>query len=402
MRKGRLDGGMKNKGSKMHSYITNKPISSAGAAWRRLILAVAFLALLLVFASPAQPAAASCGGTTTVSNETELNTAITNFNAASSPCVFTIELSGDIALGSSTTGISNATSGVELIIEGGGYTVDGQNIAGVRAFLIEDDTTVTIQNIVITGSNNVSGGGSDTGGAIVVLRGTLTLRGSTLSGNQGALGGAISNVVGEVTVISSTLSNNQATGVIGLGGAIFNSGSTTETTTLTVINSTLSGNQASGRGGGIYNSPDATLNLIDSTLSGNQATDGGGGIVNTPDATVTLSNTIVANSVNGDCLLAGGTINAEYSLIEDGLTCVNGTNSNSLSGDPNLGPLADNGGPTQTHALLAGSSALDTGDTTNTTDQRGVTRPQGTADDIGAFEAETDNILKLYIPRISN
>ena len=373
----------------MHNQVTTNRIRTAGAATRRLILLVAFLALLLVFASPAQPATASCGGTTTVSNETQLNAAITTFNSASSPCVFTIELSGDIALGSSTTGISNATSGVELIIEGGGNTIDGQDTAGVRAFLIEDDTRVTIQNILITRSNNISGGGSDTGGAIVVLGGTLTVRGSTLSGNQGALGGAISNSLGEVTVISSTLSNNQATGLIGLGGAVMNAGSAGETTALTVINSTLSGNQASGRGGGIYNSPDATLTLIDSTLSGNQAADGGGGIVNTPDATTTLNNTIVANSMNGDCLSTGGTINAEFSLIEDGLACVNGTNSNNLTGDPVLGPLQDNGGPTQTHALLDGSPAIDAGDTLEATDQRGEPRPFGLADDIGAFELQT-------------
>ncbi len=215
------------------------------------------------------------------------------------------------------------------------------------------------------------------------------MQGSTLSGNQGALGGAINNVDGQVTVINSTLSDNQAVGVIGLGGAILNSGSPGGGATVTVINSTLSGNQASGRGGGIYNSPDATLNLISSTLSDNQATDGGGGIANSTDATVSLTNSIVANSVNGDCLLAGGTINAEYSLIEDGLTCVNGTNNNNLSGDPILGPLQDNGGPTQTHALLAGSPAIDAGDTLETTDQRGEARPFGLADDIGAFELQT-------------
>ena len=210
-----------------------------------------------------------------------------------------------------------------------------------------------------------------------------------MSGNQGALGGAINNVDGQVTVINSTLSDNQAVGVIGLGGAILNSGSPGGGATVTVINSTLSGNQASGRGGGIYNSPDATLNLISSTLSDNQATDGGGGIANSTDATVSLTNSIVANSVNGDCLLAGGTINAEYSLIEDGLTCVNGTNNNNLSGDPILGPLQDNGGPTQTQALLAGSPALDAGDTLEITDQRGEARPFGLADDIGAFELQT-------------
>ena len=369
------------------SNFTNRLTSSASL---RIIVGALLFSVLLAFAGPAQPVAAACGGTTSVSNETELNNAIAAFNVAgASPCVFTIQLSGNINLSTSTTGISNATSGVELIIEGSGHTIDGQAINNVRAFLIGDNTNATIQNIVITRSNNVSGGGSDTGGAITVLGGTLTVRGSTLSNNQGALGGAISNSLGDVTVITSTLTNNQAIGVIGLGGAIFNAGSTTPTATLTVINSTLSGNQSSGRGGGVYNSPDSVGNLNNSTLSGNQATDGGGGIANSPDATLTLNNTIVANSVNGDCLSTGGTINAEYSLIEEALTCVNGTNSNNLTGDPNLGPLQNNGGPTQTRALLAGSPAIDAGDTSQATDQRGQPRPFGLADDIGAFELQT-------------
>ena len=356
----------------------------------RIIVGALLFSVLLAFAAPAQPVAAACGGTTPVSNETELNNAIAAFNlVGASPCTFTIQLSGNINLSASTTGIANATSGVELIIEGSGHTIDGQNIGGVRAFLIGNNTNATIQNIVITRSNNVSGGGNDTGGAITVLGGTLTVRGSTLSDNQGALGGAITSARGDVTVITSTLTNNQAIGVIGLGGAILNAGSTTQTATLTVINSTLSGNQASGRGGGIYNSSDSVVNLIDSTLSNNQATDGGGGIANATDATLTLNNTIVANSVNGDCLLTGGTINANHTLIEEGLTCVNGSNSDNLSGDPNLGPLQNNGGPTQTRALLAGSPAIDAGDTSQATDQRGQPRPFGLADDIGAFELQT-------------
>ena len=111
-----------------------------------------------------------------------------------------------------------------------------------------------------------------------------------------------------------------------------------------------------------------------------------------------INNSIIANSASGgDCGRSNGTINAEYSLIEDGLGCVNGTNQNNLTGDPKLGPLQDNGGATFTHALLAGSPAIDKGNSTLTTDQRGFSRPvddpaspngSGNLSDIGAFEVQ--------------
>jgi hypothetical protein len=111
--------------------------------------------------------------------------------------------------------------------------------------------------------------------------------------------------------------------------------------------------------------------------------------------TVSLKNTIVANSPSGgNCV---GTItNGGYNLDSDG-SCGFGTTNHSLSGtmdnplNPQLGPLANNGGPTKTHALLAGSPAINKGVAVAgiTTDQRGVARPQGAAPDIGAFEVDT-------------
>ncbi len=152
-----------------------------------------------------------------------------------------------------------------------------------------------------------------------------------------------------------------------------------------MTNVTVSGNQAVGNGGGIYNRLRLFLESV--TVTGNSAASGGG--IFSPFF-LSLNNTIIANNTTGgDCVRTGGTINATYSLIEDGLTCVNGTNTNNLTGEPNLGPLQNNGGPTQTHALLTGSIAIDKGNTNLTTDQRGVMRPQGAADDIGSFELET-------------
>ncbi len=97
-----------------------------------------------------------------------------------------------------------------------------------------------------------------------------------------------------------------------------------------------------------------------------------------------------------DCGSIGGghTWVENHNLVEDGANCgfANGVNNTITGVDPVLGPLANNGGETDTHALLGGSPAIDAGDTTLTTDQRGVTRPQGAADDMGAFEAEIGTI----------
>jgi hypothetical protein len=119
-----------------------------------------------------------------------------------------------------------------------------------------------------------------------------------------------------------------------------------------------------------------------------------------------LNNAIVANSTGGDCVRDAGTINAQNSLIEDGLACVNGTNSNNLTGDPNLGLLQNNGGPTETRALLAGSIAINAGDDALAvdpggnplpTDQRGAGYPRivGGTVDMGAYELQEPSAITL-------
>ena len=195
---------------------------------------------------------------------------------------------------------------------------------------------------------------------------------------------------GKLTITNSTLSNNIASGSdiflpSGWGGGILS------VNQITVANSTFSNNSAPAPmsvGGGIFIHGSGTI--INSTLSGNSAGDGAGILIDA-DASLTLSNTIVANSHYSsgghDCALYNTSPTGTNNLIEDG-SCLA-----SLSGDPQLGPLADNGGPTQTFALLAGSPAIDAGDDPtcagspiNNLDQRGVSRPQGTHCDIGAYE----------------
>jgi predicted outer membrane repeat protein len=308
------------------------------------------------------------------------------------------------------TGGSGAAGGADGGGEGGGLYNGG---------------TLTVSNSTLSG-NIAAGGNSGSSGGGIYSSGTLTVRNSTLSGNSATYGGGGIYSSGTLTVSNSTLSGNSATGDFSYGGGISNTG------TLTVSNSTLSGNTTSGGyygfGGGIVNG--GTLTVSNSTLSGNSATGdfsyGGGIYTESGTRPVTLTNvTLTANRANTggglrvdfgspvlhNTLIGGnfrgatgttrddvsGTLNpsGDYNLIGDGTGMIglsNGVNGNLVGSatapiDPLLGPLQDNGGPTKTHALLAGSPALNTGDPNQlgVADQRGVARAGGV--NIGAYQA---------------
>jgi len=205
-----------------------------------------------------------------------------------------------------------------------------------------------------------------------------TIEFSEISGNEtDCWGGGICNFV---NVSHSTLANNYAR--CGGGGLYHNLGSAT------VSNSTLTQN-LSYNGGGLLSHNDVTVR--NSTFYDNEAitANRGGGIFAERSHKLVLENTLIAASTNTDCVY-GGTLSSVGNLIQDG-TC-----SPSLSGDPKLGPLQDNGGPTETMALLMGSKAIDAGNDAkcDATDQRGYGRPDdGDGDtfvqcDIGAFEVQ--------------
>ena len=208
-----------------------------------------------------------------------------------------------------------------------------------KLFEVGDNAHLDINNIEVSGS---AGGG-------ILNKGTLDVTNSTFSDNsagEDSTGGGILNK-GTLDVNNSTFSGNSASR---FGGGIANDGGIVR-----VRNSTFSGNSANFSGGAIFNDR-GTLKVILSTFSGNSAL-AGGGIYDSVRATTTLKNTIVANSPSGgDC--AGNITDEGYNLFGDP-KCV--TSDTSLSGDPMLGPLANNGGPTETHALLAGSPAIDRG-----------------------------------------
>jgi LPXTG-site transpeptidase (sortase) family protein len=214
-----------------------------------------------------------------------------------------------------------------------------------------------------------------------------TLMNVTFSGNTAGLdGGSVYNFQSNPTLTHATISSNTAD----RGGGMYNGDSSP-----TLTNVTFSGNSAQ-YGGGIWNSVDSDSILIHVTISGNSALSGGG-LYSESVTTPTLSNTILAgnSAVSGpDCY--GTIISGNYNLIGDPFFCDISPQTNDQIGiDPLLGPLADNGGETQTRALLTGSPAIDwipygvNGcGTTITSDQRGEARPipAGGNCDIGAYE----------------
>jgi hypothetical protein len=130
--------------------------------------------------------------------------------------------------------------------------------------------------------------------------------------------------------------------------------------------------------------PPSFSHVNSSTLMGNRAVGGTGG--NSSGSVIFFANSITAGGSPTNCE-PGSHVSASGSISSDG-TCFNEASQENI--DPKLGALADNGGPTDTHALLAGSPAIDHASTCNSptpaTDQRGVARPQGAACDIGSFE----------------
>ena len=220
-------------------------------------------------------------------------------------------------------------------------------------------TSVTLTNVIVTGNTATHGGGIDN-----ELGSTLVMTGVTVSGNMASVAGG--GVVNEARAPGATLTNV-----------------------------TISGNTA-GTGGGLTNDGDLTLSFV--TISGNSL-DGSGDH--------TIRNTILANSASSTNCSGGGTLLAEDHNLDSGSTCGFTDPSDLINRDPDLGPLQDNGGPTFTHALAAGSPAIDAGSgdcPPPATDQRGVMRPvdgngDGTAVcDIGAFEFQPGVVTTTTTP----
>ncbi len=347
---------------------------------------------------------------------------------------------GPDAIDFTVTGTINLTQALpdlstDLAIDGPGanhLTVRRDTGGDYRIFTIGSGATVQILNLTVADGRLSAQGGASTWGAGIRNRGVLGLGGVRISNNEvigeasvGKRGGGISNE-GVMEILDSSIANNRSfmapiPSISGLahGGGIYNHSGAS----LTILNSTLSGNfteisvaNGSGgfdaTGGGIHHAG-SSLTIINSTIAGNGAvvtSSGsgfalGGGVY--ADAPLQIWNsTISANLVSGTVTEGSGIsfdvsgeLNNSIVSSNTGATNVEGAfsgGSNLIDVDPMLGPLADNGGPTLTMALLPGSPAIDAGDNTDAPefDQRGPGFPRivnGTID-IGAFEVQATAI----------
>jgi CSLREA domain-containing protein len=277
----------------------------------------------------------------------------------------------------------------------------GSGGAGGLGGGIYNDTTatLTLTDTTIAGNSAGAGGqggrafffviggsGGDGGfGAGVFNAGTMTVTGSTLSGNLAGAGGD----VGE----SDNPQNNGLSGSGGDGGGIFNAGALTATNATIAANTAGSGGQPNpfpGTGGGLAQVSRTGATLASVTIAQNTALRDGSGIQAGSGPLTITSSVIGANGVQP----CGGTItDGGFNVTAQAAECPGTT-----LGDPKLGPLQNNGGPTQTMALAPGSPAIDLvpagGPFCPPTDQRGVHRPQGSACDAGAYEAAPPTIAQ--------
>jgi trimeric autotransporter adhesin len=278
-----------------------------------------------------------------------------------------------------TARLPNTSSNITISGAGRTVTIQGNNTHHMLLNFIGG--TLTIDTLTI--SEMFSSESGATGGAIGNA-GTLNVKNSFFSDNSvtgpSYGGGAILNYSGITTISNSVFTGNSANT---LGGAIHvNSGA------VSIYNSTFVDNTAGTFGGGVHVSS-GSASIINVTFLDNAAGDGGS--VYNGSGTITLKNSLLATDIFG-MVNCGGTITAGTDNIATDTTCSLATPV--IFNQLKIGALGDYGGNTQTIPLLAGSPAIDTGNdttcndagTVNNLDQRGVTRPQGFACDIGAYE----------------
>lgn len=291
----------------------------------------------------------------------------------------------------------------------------------------EDEAAFTLIDSHLENNRSEDAGNGRDGGAIFTQNSSsFTIVRSTIVGNLAEEAGGAIFVQNDsaLTIVESTLRGNQALGTEDFdgGGAIY----CNNDSALIIERSTLSGNHSEGDAGAISRNNDGQLLMRNSTVSGNTAGRNGGGLVfdsfGGSGHVAIESSTITDNSAGGqgggvwhegdpaiessflstilsgnfaagvpnDCDTDGVGVFVSKGFNLDGTGTCGLDQATDLPGaDPMLGPLADNGGPTRTHALLDGSFALDTGwpnPLDPMIDQRSVARPQGAAPDIGAFE----------------
>jgi len=336
---------------------------------------------------------------------------------------------GGINEDSNATGDLDITGETTIIGAGSGSTIIDAN--GIDRAIELIGGPVILQSLTIT-KGSVPGG---SGGNLLERQYVdLTVEDSVISNGNASFGGGIAGGTGSLTIKRTELTGNSVTGTSGnsgIGAAISKDGASQAslvltdslvtnnhadqnavaiiyvTTGLTVTNSTISNNTADSR---ILlleaqQSDDFAASLNHVTIANNTTVSLGAGgaglsinLISPAVMPVTVTGSLFVNNVAGatssNCSLSGdggpAITSGGYNLSDDA-TCISLTQPGDLANNhaTTLGALGDNGGSTRTLALVAGSSAIDAaGACALGTDQRGVSRPQGAACDIGAFEAE--------------
>jgi uncharacterized repeat protein (TIGR01451 family) len=297
---------------------------------------------------------------------------------------------------------------------------------------IFDETSGELTVSGSTFDGNASGGYDGYGGAIETEGTDLSVSGSTFAGNIANYGGAIyvdgSSATAVESITTSTFSDNKGSGYYYYGGAIYDAEGD-----LQISDSTFDGNVAAYYGGALYDESADGLYLVNDTFDGNVANEGGaiyldeaattgtisllndtitrntayyGGGIAYPENANSIENTIVAGNSGGattdgggDCYGSGATANASTAdkggnIDSDG-TCFSDIISRNQTGvNPDLGPLSNSGGPTETDAELPGSPAIGTAQAgfCPFTDQRGVAR-SSTNCDVGAYQSASAGLV---------
>jgi len=258
--------------------------------------------------------------------------------------------------------------------EGGGIYASG-------TILLDHSTITGNGGLAFNGGNRVHGGGV-AAHSLLAYYSTIS-RNSALGTGGSTIGSGGGAVIGEgnALISTSTFDLNQGD----LAGGIYKVGASS---TLLIADSTISGNSATGLSGAIYSS--TPLVLSSSTIAFNSSNSDAAVTVN---ANATINSSIIAKNKTATTgftdLYVGGsghTLAGAHNLIVSG----NFGLPDNTAGDPLLAPLANHGGPTRTHALLATSPARDSGHLVSgvPVDQRGLSRSVGTAPDIGAYERQ--------------
>jgi hypothetical protein len=300
------------------------------------------------------------------------------------------------------------------VTEGVTATLNGVTIQGTRG-AISNRGALTLTNVILTdngpcccqgcGISVVYSEGeltmtdstvsNNTGGtAVIFSTGELTMTDSIVSDNTGSAAIILVTIGGDLTVTRTTIADNDHSDLVGNHSTLSSAGTTL------IEESTVSGNSA-----GILASPPGAATVINSTFSDNEDF-GIAGNITVVNSTIVGSNAVAdrpdeneapivrGTVISGAC--EAGVVSGGYNIESPGNICgfdQEGDQVDVTEGQLNLGPLQDNGGPTMTHALGAGSVAIDVipADMCDVdTDQRGVTRPQGAMCDVGAFEVEEE------------